>query len=78
MAHVMMLSERGMPLGCETEGCGLGATSAWSDGYGPSRRACDAHNPMANIAMSLPWNFTNLPVCHACGQPVSVSSLITP
>ena len=78
MAHVMMLSERGLPLGCETEGCGQLASAVWSDGYSPSRRACDAHNPMANIAMSLPWNFTNLPVCHACGQPVSVSSLIAP
>ena len=78
MAHIMMLSDRGAEVTCETEGCGLPASAVWSDGHSPSRRACDAHNPMANVAMSLPWNFTNLTVCHACGQPVSPSSLIAP
>ena len=78
MAHIMMLSDRGAEVTCETEGCGLPASTVWSDGYSPSRRACDAHNPMASIALPLPQNFSSQPLCHACGQPVSFSSLIAP
>jgi hypothetical protein len=56
---------------CETEGCGSPATSVWSGSYGPPKRACDRHNPMANTAMALPLNFTSRTLCHACGQPVN-------
>ena len=74
---VMMLSERGVPLMCEAEGCGLGATSAWYGAWhGRPVLACDAHNPMANVALPLPMNFTSQPLCRACGQPVSLGAQV--
>lgn len=74
--NVMILSERGVPLMCETEGCASPASSAWSGWDGKSRLACERHNPMANVAVALPLNFTSRPLCHACGQPVSVAQQI--
>lgn len=68
---ITMIDDRGTILFCETEGCDSPATSAWSD-IGPLKRACDRHNPMANVAMPLPMNFMSRPLCHACGQPVNL------
>ena len=74
---VMMLSDRGVPLMCETDGCAQGATSVWSGGWdGKPRRACERHNPMAIVSMPLPVNFTSQSLCHACGQPIQLGSLI--
>ena len=69
---VRMYSERGVLLFCETEGCASPATSVWSGRYGPSKRACDQHSPMANVTMALPLNFTSQTLCHACGQPLNL------
>jgi hypothetical protein len=72
-----ILSEQGVPLICETNGCGTPATSVWSGGWNSKpRRSCHQHNPMHNVAMAMPVNFTSQPLCHACGQPINVGALI--
>jgi hypothetical protein len=71
--QVTVVSERGVPLMCEIEGCGQLAASVWSGGWDAKpRRCCSAHNPMANVAMPLPSGYTSHSLCHACGQPVPV------
>lgn len=67
---VTIIGDRGMPLGCETEGCSRVASSVWSGWDGKPIRACATHNPMANMVMPLPTNFTSHSLCHACGQPM--------
>ena len=72
----------GVPRRCDTGDCTDKATSVWSQtviaggASGGQRYACDRHNPMANMAMPLPFNFHSQPLCHACGQPVSIGALI--
>ena len=69
----------GLPRTCDT--CGAKATSVWTStvmaggATGSQRYACDQHNPMANMAMPLPFNFHSQSLCHACGQPVNIGSL---
>jgi hypothetical protein len=70
--NVTVVAANGMPLMCETEGCGSQASSVWSGSYGPPRRSCDLHNPWHNTAMPLPLNFTSQSLCQTCGQPVSL------
>ncbi len=68
---VMILSERGVRLMCETEGCASPASTVWYGAWhGKPVRACDRHNPMTYSSMALPAGFTSHPLCHACGQPV--------
>ncbi len=67
-----VIGSSGLPLICETEGCGALATTVWSSAAGKQTRACDRHNPMYNTAMPLPLNFTSHTLCHACGQPVRI------
>jgi hypothetical protein len=78
--NVTVVDGRGLPLMCETEGCGDKATSAWSGAwsgaFGPRRLSCDRHNPWSATAMPLPLNFTSHSLCHACGQPVPLSSQV--
>ena len=71
---VMIFSENGMRLLCETEGCHSPASTVWSGGYGKPVRACDQHNPMTYTTAALPLGFTSQPLCHACGQPVSLGA----
>ena len=72
---VMILSEHGMPLKCDTEGCWSNATSAWSatvmagGAIGTRHYACNEHNPMSFYTTPLPFGFRSQPLCHACGQP---------
>jgi hypothetical protein len=71
--EVTMLSERGVTLMCETAACSEPASTAWYGAWhGRPVLACTAHNPMANVAVPLPLNFTSQPLCHACGQPAPV------
>ena len=73
--NVTMVDQRGMALMCETDGCGSLASSAWYGAWhGKPVLACDAHNPWHNTAMPLPLNFTSQPLCHACGQPMSLGT----
>lgn len=80
--NITIYDGSGLPRGCDTEGCRNKATSAWSStiiaggASGTQHYACDQHNPIANMAMALPLNFHSQPLCHACGQPVNVGSLI--
>lgn len=73
--------EHGLPMVCSTEGCTAPATSVWSSGViagghsAGTRYACGEHNPMS-FPGALPVNFHSQTLCHACGQPVGVSSLI--
>jgi hypothetical protein len=69
---VRMYSDRGMLLFCESEGCDMPATSTWSGTYGPPKRACDRHNPMANTALPLPPRFTSRTLC----QPVNLGQQV--
>lgn len=74
MGNITMVSERGVPLMCETEGCGELASSVWSGGWdGTPKRCCGTHNPMA-MTTALPPNFTSQSLCHACGQPVRITA----
>ncbi len=67
---VMILSEHGVRLMCETEGCASPASTVWYGAWhGKPVHACDRHNPMAGT-VALPAGFTSHPLCHACGQPV--------
>ncbi len=76
---VTITDGRGMALMCETEGCGCRASSAWyGASHGKPVLACDAHNPMANTTAALPLNFTSQPLCHACGQPMSLGAQVYP
>jgi hypothetical protein len=69
---IVMYDERGVPLMCETDGCGRVADSVWYGAWhGRPVRACQVHNPMGNVAVPLPVNFTSRTICHACGQPVN-------
>ncbi len=71
LMDILMINDRGVPLMCE-QGDAL-ATNVWSGGWdGKQHLVCERHNPMANVAMPLPLNFTSQPLCHACGQPVSL------
>lgn len=78
---VTIYDGNGLPCACGTEGCRNKATSAWlmtviaGGASGGLRYSCDQHNPMANIAVPLPLNFTSQTLCCACGQPVSFGAL---
>ena len=73
---IEFLDVNGLARMCDTEGCPDRATSVWTatviagGATGSQRYACGRHNPMANMAMALPFNFASQPLCHACGQPV--------
>jgi len=72
---VIMLSERGVRLMCETEGCGSPASTVWYGAWhGKPVRACGRHNPMAYATTPLPMGFTSHPLCHACGQPTALGA----
>lgn len=73
---ITMLSERGVPLMCETEGCGQRASSVWSASQ--AARCCAAHSPMANVAPPLLVKRTSYSLCHACGRPVPAAQLAYP
>jgi len=79
---VMITTPDGLRAMCDTEGCGNAATATYSTGVmagghsAGQRLACDEHNPYNNVAIPLPVNFTSLPLCHACGQPVRAGALV--
>jgi hypothetical protein len=70
--NVTIISERGVPIMCEQGDAP--ASSVWTDTLGKQHYTCQAHNPMYNTAMALPFNFTTRSLCHACGQPVSLGT----
>ncbi len=73
---MIIYDKQGLPIICETEGCGAPASTIWSGMTGQQARACNLHNPWANVAIPLPMNFTSHSLCHACGQPIRIA--VTP
>ena len=66
--NVTIISPAGVPLMCEQGDAP--ASSVWTDTLGKQHYACQQHNPVYNVAMPLPLNFTSHDLCHACGQPI--------
>lgn len=76
MADLTIYGTGGLPLMCDTGGCGSPANFVWYGGWdGKPRRCCPAHNPMS-LPGALPTGFHGSSLCYACGQPVNVGAMI--
>ena len=71
---MIIYDTQGLPVICDTEGCGEPAATIWSGVTGKQTRACNLHNPQASAAIPLPVNFTSHPLCQSCGQPIWIGA----
>jgi len=69
--QVTIYGANGYPIMCEQGDAP--ASTVWTDSLGTPHYACQQHNPLYGTA-ALPMNFTGRPLCHACGQPISLGT----